>query len=150
MTKAIGARLSHTIHTIKGTLGKPPIGSLPRAYFPETDPHPVNGVAKTRLHTAPTTDLPAMETLKMNNPFLTPPSPVDLGSVDEWDFVQLLLVGGGYASGRRTFTDGTTVVLHDCSVQSLRPLSPFNTPKMAFNMANIIAMMPGPKPAKDV
>lgn len=150
MTKAIGAGLGHTIHTMRGILGKPPIGSLPRAYFPETDPNPVNGVAKTRLHTAPTTDLHAMETLKMNNPFLTPLSPVDLGSVDEWDFVQLLLVGGGYASGRRAFTDGTTVVLHGCSVLGLAPLSSFDAPKIAFNMANIIAMMPGSNPVKEV
>ena len=148
MTKAIGAGLGHTIHTMRGILGKPPIGSLPRAYFPETDPHPVNGVARTSLHTVPTTH--RYGELAMNNPFLTPPSPVDLGSVDEWDFVQLLLVGGGYASGRRAFTDGTTVVLHGCSVLGLAPLSSFDAPKIAFNMANIIAMMPGSNPVKEV
>ena len=85
----------------------------------------------------------------MNNPFFSQPSPVDLGTVDEWDFVQLLLVGGGYASGRRAFTDDTTVVLHGCSVLRHGSVSSFETPKMAFNMANIIGMMPSPNPVKE-
>lgn len=55
MTKVLDDQRSHTIHSIEGTLGKPPMGSLPRAYFPETDPNPVNGVARTSLSTTTTT-----------------------------------------------------------------------------------------------
>ncbi len=83
----------------------------------------------------------------MQNPFLTQPTPIDLGTAEEWDFVTLYLIGGAAASGRRAYTDDTTVVLHDCSIRGLDSALWCEVKKMAFNMACVIGMLPYDAPA---
>ncbi len=84
----------------------------------------------------------------MQNPFLTQPSPIDLGTAEEWDFVHLFLRDGGAASGRRAYTDTTTIVLHDCTIRGLDSALSYGVKKLALNMACVIGMMPDDPPIK--